>query len=535
MLKKIILILIFIALLVACNNQGNERSTTLEDNSSTEESLENTGEIPVDYELDKIVFSRGFQSTDPNVELIKEGQTLTLLVTAGLIESSEVKIDKITRENNIINIYISKEMEGDKVQLAVPQITALIDSSIFQNPDSLKFNIISQNYDTISLKFNKNQILNKVYSKYKIEPNTIPEVELVKSDDDIIWKIYFTNIFNKEDMKAPLFNLSVYVDAISGELLDSDQYTTSTYIAEGQILSFLPNKALVYKQEKLIDNVPYQDLWCYNLETNEKTKLYTTKSKITSASISPDGEHISLIENDEYHSDIYLIKMSNKTAYKITPINYVHPQLIQWKNNEEIYFMDIDHDLSLLFVYNIAENESHKKFQIEKPVSSFNVLDDSIVFTESDDLSLNKNIYITNDGKNLIKIGNGFRPTFINSNRIAYLENMEKENKNILNIYKPESNEHIGFSDYDIVNYYKIDDENLLLIAKTDSSNQFKLIKYNLINESTLYLSKINSDNVFFNVNENSAYITLTTPIDKEKSIHNIYCLNLNEMSSTKN
>ncbi len=48
-----------------------------------------------------IVLSKGFQSTDPNVEILKKNNNLKLLASLGIVESSGVTIDKITKLDKI--------------------------------------------------------------------------------------------------------------------------------------------------------------------------------------------------------------------------------------------------------------------------------------------------------------------------------------------------------------------------------------------------------------------------------------------------
>ena len=61
---------------------------------STAEDLK---EESIGYKIDKIVLSKGFQTIEPNVEIVKKGKGLKLLASLGLMESSGVAIDKITK------------------------------------------------------------------------------------------------------------------------------------------------------------------------------------------------------------------------------------------------------------------------------------------------------------------------------------------------------------------------------------------------------------------------------------------------------
>ena len=146
---------------------------------------------------------------------------MKLLASLGIVESSGVTIDKITKLDNNINIYINRLLDEGKVQLAIPQVMIEIQEPIVEKLESLNFNIINQNYEPIYLKFNKKQILNNIYSQFKISSNTIPTVTLTKPKDTIIWNISFQNIYDKENYKSPLINFNVKVDALTGEIIDS--------------------------------------------------------------------------------------------------------------------------------------------------------------------------------------------------------------------------------------------------------------------------------------------------------------------------
>lgn len=199
-------------------------------------------------------------------------------------------------------------MEKGKTQLAVPQIMIEINELPMEKLEELNYNVISQNYEPISLKFNRNQILNKIYSQFKISPNTIPSVDLTKRKDQLFWNISFSNIFDKENYNSPLINFNVIVDAQTGEVLDSEKEDISTYIDDGTLLDYIPHSCLLYKRQHNDKEQTYESLWCYDIETGDKEKLYTSKSKIQTALFSPNNESISLIEVDENKADLYIIK-----------------------------------------------------------------------------------------------------------------------------------------------------------------------------------------------------------------------------------
>ena len=491
---------------------------------------ENLKEESIGYKIDKIILSKGFQTIEPSVEVVKKDNSLKLLASLGLIESSGVTIDKITKSGQEINIYIDRLLNKDEVQLSVPQILLEIDDPIVEKLEELNFNIISQNYKPIVLKFSKNQILNKIYSQFKISPTTIPAVELSKLGDGIFWNISFHSIFDKKNPQSPLVNLDVKIDANTGEILESKKYTISTYIDDGYLLDYIPNNSLLYKRQHIKNDNKYESLWIYNTETGKRSKLYTSKDKIDSALFSPDGKYISLIEVNESQADLYIIPMSDKMPYKITPTNHLQPRLMKWKNDNILYFVNIDSGESTLLSYNVKENKPKLEFTLDKIIEDFDVLNNKFLFIESDKDSLNKNIYITEDGLALKKIDIGFKASFFDDNNILYLKNMEKDDKNILHLYALENKDEQRSLDYNITNYFKLNKENIAFIEKNTCNNNYTLTKYNVLENSIEPIAKITDDKIFYDSDEAKGYMSLSPPYDDNEK-NTIYSIDLNSLN----
>jgi DNA-binding Xre family transcriptional regulator len=527
MYKKIftiIIISLFLLVLTACAEK--EDNTIYESAEVAEEKL-------VDYKISKIVLSRAFQITDANVNIIEKGANLKLLVNAGLVESSGINIDRITMTGNALNIYLARKIEENKIQLAVPQITLEIDEEIKVDPNNTKFNIIPLNYEPISIKFNKNQILDKICNELKIEPTTLPEVELCKEDDNILWNVHFPFMLDKENSKSSLFNLFVKADATTGKILETEKQNVSTYLDHGHLLDYKPNELLLYKQEHTEKGTTYESLWSYDINSGSKKKLYTTTSKINTALISPNGRYISLIEKGKSKNDIFLIDRIKNIAFKITPINYLHPTLMKWKDKDNLYFTNIDGNNTTLLLYNINKNSSSKVLNLDKIIESFDVYDDKIIFAEYDQYSINKNLYLIENKDEMKLIGTGFKPMLFNNKYIIYLENIENKNKNNLKIYSTEEKSVVDTLDYNILNYYKLDNNNLLFVENLNLNNQFNFGKYNVNDNISNIISQINSDKLFYNPEKKIAYISLTIPT-KEKNVYNIYSIDLTKMNSNK-
>ena len=526
-MKKILFLLITIILVFTTYGCNIAEKTPF----STTENYE---EEPISYTIDKIILSKGFQSLEPGVEIIKKNSNLKLLASLGLVESSGIEIDKITKSGKEINIYIDRLLDMDNIQLAVPQIIIEIDDPIIKTLEDLNFNIISKNYDPIHLKFEKSQILNKIYSQFKIAPNTIPDVKLTKDKDDIFWNMYFQNIFDKENPKFPLVNFTVKVDAHTGEILSSTKDIISTSIDDGYLLDYIPNSYLLYKRQHIEKDNNYESLWVYNIKTKERIKLYTSKDKIYSALFSPNNKYISLIEVGGNKTDLFIIPMSDKIAYKITPINYLQPRLMKWKDDTNLYFVNISENKSTLLVYNMEENSPKVIFDLSLIVEEFDISDDGFMFVEADEDSLNKNIYFTKDGMDLEEIDIGCKATFFDNNNIIYLKNVEKEDKNTLHIYDIKNKHENNNLDYNITNYFKLNKEDIMFIEKNTCNNDYTLNRYKIIENSITPIAKINSDKIFYDSNKKIGYINLIPPFDDNKS-NIIYSIDLKKLNIIKN
>jgi len=523
MMKKLFLLGVVAIFLVGCSHI---RKVPL---SNTSKTLE---EKVIDYEIEKIILSKGFQSINPMVEATKEGGKLKLIVSTGIVECSGINIDKVTKTGNTINLYISALFENDKIQIAIPQATVIIEEPIGTNVESLSFNIVSQNYDTISLKYNKDQIIDKIRGEFKIESNTTPQVELIKDNDNIHWNITFTNLIHKNNSKSPLSNLKVEANALTGEVLDYEKETISTYLDEGYLMDYLPNQLILYKKVNRNDDIQYDSLWTYDVNTGKKEKIYTTKYKIQNAYFNTNGEYISLVEKDNSKGEVFLIETSNKITFKITPPDYFHPKLLKWKNNNELCIIDINGEISTIFTYNIAENKLKRDLKLDKVIESVDIMGDMIVFTEADELNINKNIFLIDNNKNIEQIGTGFKPAFFNDKDIIYLVNDEDINKNMMKFYNTEKNSIMNSLDYNIVNYYKLDDETILFIENTNFNNEYSLIKYHVGDRTALSTYKVNSPTLFYDSDEEKAYISLTIS-SNDINKNNIYCVDLSKLSTS--
>src|SRR5699024_9152598 len=305
--------------------------------------------------------------------------------------------------------------------------------------ENLKFNIINQNYKPINLKFSKNEKLNNIYSQFKIASNTIPEVDLTRLNDKLIWNINFNGIFDKESSNNPLINLSVKVDADTGEILSSYEEVISKYIDNGVILDYVPNKYLLYKRGKNDDDDNYNTLWIYSFETGKKKKLYSSKDPIYNANFSSDYSKVAFIKYNKHNEEItnlLLVSIEDKKTVNITPDSQMqHTWLIKWQDNN-LYFINNDTNYkSTIYKYSMEDKSLESVMQLNKNIFDFDIKDDTFLLTEFNKDEINKNIYIAKDNKIVKEIDDGFKATFFGDNKILYLKNLENKEENIFNIY----------------------------------------------------------------------------------------------------
>lgn len=524
-MRKVILP-IFVAFLVlvltSCTdlNFPNEKSA---DNKIEEKSIK--------YKIEKIILSKGYQSLEPNVKILEKDKTVKILVSLGLFESSGIEINKITKNNNEINIYTNRLLENDNTQLTIPQAIVKLSISDEEDLEDIKFNIINGNYDPIELKFGKAEILNKIYAQFKIAPNTTPEVNLVREKESFIWNIDFNSISDKDNLEAPLVDLHIKADANTGEIVHTNKKVISEYIDDGLILDYISDQNLLYKQDQIDSKKDTDMLWMYNLKNGEKEKIYETKDSIYSAHFSPDNRNIALIENDEEVSNIYLINVNEKTAKKITPIDYKNTWNIKWKDEDNLYFINNDtKNKSTLFKYNISNKDAERVFSVDKNISDFDFRGETFIFTQLNEKKVNENIYITEDGSTIVEIDKGYRISFLDDDSIVYLKNLEEEDSDIIYIYNLKNSSKISETELNIKDYIKLDSNNLLIIAKNSCNNDYTLVKYNIIDKLLEPIAEITGEVFFYDKVLNKGYISISPPIENDKK-HTIYSIDLNKVN----
>lgn len=524
-MKKIITVLIFIPFILILLS-GCTKTNPI-DNTITAK------ETKIGYKVEKIVLSKGYQSLEPNVEILKKDDETNIFISLGLVECSGVTVDKITKSNNEINIYIDRLLENNKSELSVPQLLISLDEPEILNLENLKINIINQNYKPIELKFTKSQILNNIYAKFKIAPNTVPNANLIRTNGKLIWNIGFNNMFDKDDKNASLINFNVKADANTGEIISFEKFNISDYIDDGVLLDHATQSYLIYKQKHTEKELEYETLYLYNINTHKKNKLYTTNDTIFCAKFSPDYKNVALIENRDDSTNIYLISIDDKATHKITPLGFNRIWNVKWQDNKNLYFLDYntDENKSTLFHYNLKENDAEPEFVVFKNISDFDVGKYFFVLTEyNEDLSKQK-IYLKTTDEDLQEIDTGYNGKIIDNNNIVYMTNFDNNNESILKFYDIENNSTHLESEMDVKSYSIKDDNKLIIIIKNSCNNDYTLAQYNLNNKELKNIAKVTGDKIFYDEKDNIGYISLIPPIDNKSERSIIYSIDFNKIN----
>lgn len=525
-MKRIISIAILIVsaiILVSCSNTSQNPILLKETNAKG-----NIDEEKLDFEIDKIVLSKGYQVLEPNVKLVKKDIDYKLIASMGLVNSSGADITKIIKSGNEIDIYIKNKGNRRRSELVVPQISIDLISSNIKDIDNIDFNIINENYEPIDIIVDANEAINKVSSGYGISTMTLPDIKISNDKDGLFWHLKYKNIFDKYNKETPLVNLDIEIDTNTGEILKSSKTFVSSYIDEGHILDYVLDKYILYKKNSLSEEngIFKEELWLFDLETKDKKLLYSSENMIHSASFSPDFKNIGILEAVDDIKNLYIVGIDERKSYKILFENETNPQIAKWKDNENIYIVDNRVSNSIIYNYNLKNNSKTIIARKKENIIGLKVLDENILVSKLEDDEV-KSFYITNDFKNSVFQRSNANPQFISPNFLGYVEKVEAENKNILYIYDLKQDILYDTLNLNICNIYLIDDDNLFIIEKNQNTNDYTLYNYDTKGKNLSQITHLNSSNIYLNEDKNIIYLDSTLPYEKEKT-QIIYSLDLN-------
>lgn len=514
-------------ILLSCSPINNVPMTVEDDMTFEEEQIK--------YNIEQIIFSKSFQSTEPSVEVISNKNNVKILASLGLAEYSDIIINKIVKKGNIINIHVSG-IKGDNPSLSVPQIIMeLIELNI--NKDNITFNIVFDDYDQVKIKFGINDIINKIQSHFKIATNRLPTYNLLKEDNNIIWDISYKGVFDRENPILPLINLSILIDANSGEIIESEKTIVSSSLDHGHILDYVPEDYMLYK--KIISNNDEDEklseqLWFINPLSKEKAQLYTTDYKIAVAQFNADKTYISLIETNEDKNDLYIISLEDKRVFKIPFKTKFNPRRMKWKDINTLYLLGNDQDTSTIYSYNLESNETRVVKKIDKVIDNLIINDDIFIVTEKFKDEINRNIYLTTDWDTYKLIDNGFNVKFLSDDLIAYLKKIEKNDNNFLFIYDLKNEEIVAIIEGNISNYHLFNDDELIYVNQNTNNADYTIAKYSISDKSTEDVTTIIGNRIYYDENNNIIYLNILLPFEDNKT-EMIYSISVDKLNNVKN
>lgn len=517
--------LAFIITLTSCKSN--------DDVNLTESSISEVTETNLKYNIEKTSLSKGFQSINPGVETIESEKGKLLLLNLGIVNCSMANIDRISRVNNEINIYTSIEKQWGKSDIVIPQILVEIEDLDNIELDPLKINIIPTNYSPISVKYDKAGALNIVNTQFNYTNNTMPIVTLSEEKENYVWNIILKDTFLKTESSSPLYRFYAKVDAQSGEVLESKSTLISYILGKGNILDLSSDKLMAYVQTENKDNINIETIWIYDIENNEKQKIYSTHNSIYSAKFSPDLNRLAIIEHDGKLSNLYIISLDSNLIQKITPPNYNHIWNIQWKDNDLLYGINNDEEKkSSVIAFNITENIHKFLFSVNLNVTNFELFEELFLFAERDFEKDISSFYIRNENMGIDNFANGFKCNFIDRNRLLFSKKIEGQDQYELFMYDIEKNRMERLVDFDVRNFLIINDKEILLINKDELSTYYSVYIYNIEEKTDSLLGQILEPDIFYSKDLNTAFLNILPPIENADSSY-IYGINfdfLNEI-----
>ena len=470
------------------------------------------------YKIDKVILSKGYQSLEPKVEVIKKNNNVSLIITAGLVESSGVQVEKIVKIGNVINIHVINEAKEDDLQLVVPQIILDLKNSRSINMDEVKFNIVNENFKPLNAKIALNDVINKVVNDFKLTANSSPNISLLKEDDMLVWNISYNSIFDNYNLETPLVNLTVRVDANTGDILESRKGLISSYIDDGSIVDYVDEEYILYKKNLVENDLKLESLWYFDIANNEISQVYQTYHNILSAEFSPKARAIAILESNGNTRDLYIVTKDEKKAFKALFLDNLSPSIVRWYDDDRLYLVQNDDDKSKIYSYDISTSKNELEATIYRKLTGMRIYEDHIILVEPIEESSNNNIYYTQDWSSLTLIDTGFMPRYISKDKLAYLKNSEENDRNHLMIYDMKNHKEYDQVDVNATYLSSIPGDELLVVEKNQAVNDYTVYIYNLNDGDLNFISKLNSQNIYANKKKNLLYVGLVVPFESKES-----------------
>lgn len=524
-MKKSFLVIAFamLFLLSACSLSDLPFLTKIDLNSST------YSEANFEFFVEKVLLSKGYQNTEPRVELVSKLDEKKILIFPGLVKSSGMKVSDISITDNIVNISIVNSSYSS-AELVIPQISILLTKWDNKKLDKLSFNIINENYEPIKITYGIIDVLNKVQADFKISTDSYPDINLLQKDDSILWKIDYDNIFDIENKEIPIIDLEVLVNSETGKVLMSKKGLISSLVDEGELLCSDQKYGFLYSKHSLEHKIPTSEIWFYNFLDNTKSKVYTTQSEITSARFRPDGIAIAFIEKTGDYSTPYIIELVDKRVTKIVLEENQMPEQIDWKTNTELSILtSFQSNQSIIFVYDTSDNSLKNVLSTVFDIGSFSQFKDKILLSEYIDNTENNKIRLWVPGEGFEFIGSGHSPVIINEQFAAYLEIDEDSDMESLHILDLNTLKNSYTISETIKSFKVISPKEIYITETSDGNCCYKSSILNIEDNKLTAIGNINSARSFYHSDSGLIYINLSVPF-MENSPKIIFSISQDEL-----
>lgn len=521
-MKKYILYLSLMITLTACSPKNN--TPVIDSNLSTDVTSS------IEYKVEKTILSKGFQSITPTVELIEKDSGQYVLVNLGVVECSTANIDSVSRVNNEINIYTSIKKEWGKKDIVVPQILLKLEDIDNLSLKDLKFHVIANNYKPIQVKFDRAQILNKIYTQFKYTANAMPNVSLTKENGEYIWSIKLNNTFLKNNPSSPLFMFKAKINSDSGNILNAQPILLSEIIDMGKIINYAKDNYIAYVKKEQNEEIINESLWLYNINSFEKQKIYSTNNSIYSIEFSPDLKKLAIIENNGKLTDLFVVNLENNLTQKITPMERRHTWNIKWKDDNILYTVNNDEQrMSSIIALDTITNEENLLFTVNLNVTNFDVGKDSFILEENNSSQEISYVYLKNKDEKSKRIASGLDCRYIDNDNIVYRKKIEKEDKYELYIYNIKKDEETLLTNIDTRKFLLINEDTIFIVGKNNTSTEYSIYLYNLKKDESILLGHILDKDVFYSFSLNTGFFSIIPSSDNADS-HYIYGVNFDEL-----
>ncbi|NLY47033.1 MAG: hypothetical protein GX053_13740 [Tissierella sp.] len=533
-MKRILLIfttILFLFLMTACTSEKTSPLIIKEIDAATNLVEEDN----LEFNIEQTILSKGFQNLEPKVDILKKDDGFRLLASLGLFETSGVNIIDINKSGDEIDIRVENIYDTDLNQLAIPQVIIELKDIKLRNIENTKFNIINENYKPLKTKLSANEAINKVNSDFQIVTSTSPDINIIKDNEDLLWELKYKNFLDKYNLETPIVNMSVLIDANSGELVKSSKNFISVLIDEGGILDYIPNENILYKKEEktLSKENKWISLLKYDIAENIKEILYSTNSEILSAQYSPNLDSIGLIESSNGSNQLYILSKGDNKAYKVILDNTINPSIIRWKDNDNLYIVSKTDIASTIYNYNIQDSNTELVNFIYSDIVGMQIQNDNIIITIKDKDTGKNSIQMTSNWIHNEIEEEGHTPRFINEEFIGYLKFDEKNNTHDLVIFNKETNKKHSNIDLNVSNYFKIDDHTVGIISINTNNSDYTFHKYDIKKKKLKPIVNITSDKAYYDSENELLYIDLKVPFESTKP-QIIYSLDLSKINTTE-